>query len=64
MAVLLVQPPVAAQDVALVEDHVSVEFPPLAMRDGVAITVTVGWLPTVTVAEPDPEPPVPEHVSA
>ena len=61
MAVLLVQPPVAVQLVALVELQVSVELPPLAMLVGLAVNVTVGGGTTVTVAEPLPVPPTPEQ---
>ncbi len=43
-------PPVAAQDVAFVELHVSVEVPPLATEVGVAASVTVGVPGTATVA--------------
>jgi hypothetical protein len=64
VAALLVQPPVAAQEVALVEDQAMVVLPPLAMLDGVAVTVTAGCAPTVTVAAPEPEPPVPLQVMA
>jgi hypothetical protein len=45
-----VQPPVAVQDVALVELHVSMEAPPLATAVGFAISVTVAVGTTVTVA--------------
>ena len=62
VAVLLVQPPLAEQEVALVELHVSVEDPPAAMLEGLALTVTVGCGTTVTVAKPLPEPPVPLQV--
>ena len=62
VAVLLVQPPVAAHEVALVEFQVSVEAPPLAMLDGLAVSVAVGCGTTVTVANPVPEPPMPLHV--
>jgi hypothetical protein len=43
-------PPVAVQDVALVELHVSVEVPPLATEIGFAVSVAVGVPGTVTVA--------------
>ena len=62
VAVLLVQPPDAAHDAALVELQVNVELPPLAMVVGLAISVTVGGRPTVTVAEPLPDPPTPVQV--
>ena len=50
VALLPLQPPVAVHEVALVELHVSVELPPLAITDGFAINVTVGAGITVTVA--------------
>ena len=62
VAVLLVQPPVAAHEVALVEFQVSVDVPPLAMLAGLAVSVAVGCGTTVTVADPLPEPPMPVHV--
>ena len=42
-------PPVAMHDVALVELHVSVEDPPLAIVGGVAVRLTVGSAPAATV---------------
>jgi hypothetical protein len=62
VAVLLLQPPVAAQEAALVELQVRVEDPPLAMLEGDAARVTVGSGTTVTVAEPLFVPPVPVQV--
>jgi hypothetical protein len=62
VAVLLVQPPVAVQEVAFVALHVSVEEPPLAIVLGLAVRVTVGGGTTVTPAEALVDPPVPEHV--
>ena len=50
VALVPVQPPVAVQDVALVELHVSMEAPPLATAVGFAISVTVAVGTTVTVA--------------
>jgi len=46
------QPPDAVQEVALVEDQVSVELPPLFTVLGLAVKVTVGagWV-TDTVAD-------------
>ena len=44
------QPPEAVHDVALVELHVSVEAVPLITELGVAVSVTAGRAPTVTVA--------------
>jgi hypothetical protein len=64
VALLLVQPPLAAHEVAFVEDQLSVELPPLAMVAGLALTVTVGAATTVTTVDPLPEPPVPEQVIA
>ena len=57
------QPPEAVQEVALVEDQVSVEDPPLATEAGFAAsdTVSTGG-DTVTVAEALPLPPEPEQV--
>jgi len=43
------QPPVAVQDVALVELQVSVEDPPLGMLVGFAVNVAVGTGLAVTV---------------
>jgi hypothetical protein len=43
-------PPVAVQEVALVELQVSVDVPPLAIVDGFAVSVAVGRGATVTVA--------------
>jgi hypothetical protein len=52
------------QAVALVDDHVKVELPPLATLVGPALSETLGGAPeTVTVAVWDAEPPVPLHVS-
>jgi hypothetical protein len=62
VAVFDVQPPVAAHEVALVELQVNVDEPPLAMLAGLALTVTVGCVTTVTVAEALAEPPVPVQV--
>jgi hypothetical protein len=64
-AVLLVQLPVAAQDVALVVDQASVEAEPALTVEGLAVSVTVGGTGcvTVTVAIAVAAPPAPEHVS-
>ena len=40
--VLLVQPPVAVQEVAFIEVQLSLELPPLTMLAGEAVRVTVG----------------------
>ena len=57
-------PPVAVQDVALVELQVSVEAPLLAMLVGFALNVAVGMVPIVTVAVTTGLlPPGPVHVS-
>ena len=61
VALAPLQPPVAVQDVALVELQVSVEVPPLAMTEGVATNVAVGMMLTRTVDAPL-VPPVPVHV--
>jgi hypothetical protein len=50
VALLPVQPPEAVQEVAFVELHVSVEVPPLAIKVGFAVNVTVGAGTTMTVA--------------
>ncbi len=58
------QPPEAAQAVALVEDQVKVEAPPLATLVGLALSDTLGGAAeTVTVADWDAEPPAPLQVS-
>jgi hypothetical protein len=58
------QPPVALQLVALVEDQLSVELPPLAIVLGLALSVTVGvGEVTVTVADWLALPPVPVQVN-
>ena len=62
VAVLEVQPPVAAHEVAVVDDHVRLEEPPLAMLVGLALTVTVGGGMTVTVADAFADPPTPLQV--
>ena len=57
------QPPEAVQEVALVEDQVSVEDPPLATDAGFAASDTVGTGgDTVTVADALALPPEPEQV--
>lgn len=56
--------PVAAQELALVEDHVSVELAPLEMVGGLELNRTLGCaLDTVTVADCDAVPPAPLQVS-
>lgn len=61
IALLPDQPPVAVQDVALVDDHVSFDAPPLATVLGFALkpTVTVGCALTDTVADCTALPPAP-----
>jgi hypothetical protein len=57
------QPPEAEQEVALVEDQVSVEAPPLVTIEGVAVNDTVGnALDIVTVVDALALPPVPVQV--
>jgi hypothetical protein len=59
------QPPDAAQEVALVEDHDSVELPPLVTVLGLALNVTVGagaGEVTETVADCAALPPLPVQV--
>jgi hypothetical protein len=65
IALLPDQPPEAVQDVALVDDHVSVDAPPLATVLGVALklTVAVGCALTDTVADCAALPPSPVQVS-
>ena len=64
MAFVPVQPPVAVHDVALVELHVSVEVPPLAIVVGLAVNVAVGTGAMVTVAVLAVlVPPAPVHVN-
>jgi hypothetical protein len=58
------QAPVAAQELASVEDQLSVELPPLEMVGGLALKRTLGCaLDTVTVADCDAVPPAPRQVS-
>ena len=55
--------PLALQLVALVEDQVNVEEPPLAMLAGDAVTVAVGGVALiVTVTDRFALPPMPEQV--
>jgi hypothetical protein len=57
-------PPVAVHEVALVELHVSVDVPPLAIVVGFAVRLAVGMVPIVTVAVAAVlVPPAPAHVS-
>jgi hypothetical protein len=52
------------QAVALVEDHVNVELPPLATRVGPAFKATLGGVAdTETVTDCDADPPAPVQVS-
>jgi hypothetical protein len=56
--------PEAVHEVALVEDQVNVEVPPLATLVGLALKDTVGAAAdTVTVADCEADPPVPVHAS-
>jgi hypothetical protein len=58
------QAPEAVQAVALVDDHVNVELPPLATLLGLALIETLGAVAdVVTVADWDAEPPAPVQVS-
>jgi hypothetical protein len=58
------QPPEAVHEVALVDDHVMVEEPPLATLLGLALSETLGAdAATVTVADCEAVPPAPLHVS-
>jgi hypothetical protein len=70
VAFVPLQPPLAVQDVALVEDQVSCVLPPDATLVGLADRLTVGVggggggaALTVTVAEREIEPPVPVQLS-
>ena len=46
------QPPDAVQTVALVEDHINVELPPLETLVGLALSATLGSMAeTVTVVD-------------
>ena len=54
--------PEAVQEVALVDDQVSVEDPPLATDVGFAVSDTVGTGNTVTVTEALALPPEPVQV--
>jgi len=66
VALLPDQAPDAVQAVALVETHVKLELPPLAMVLGLArrVTVAVGFGLTVTVVDCVALPPVPLQVNA
>jgi len=63
---VLLHPPDALHAVALVEDHVRVEDPPLVTLVGLAVSVTAGGgggaVVTVTDAEASALPPAPVHV--
>ena len=64
MAFAPLQPPVALQEVALVELQVSVEAAPLTTAVGLAVSVAVGLGTMVTVAVAGVlVPPVPVHVN-
>jgi hypothetical protein len=45
------QPPVAVHELALLDDHESVEAPPLAIDAGLAVKLTVGAGGGVTVTD-------------
>jgi hypothetical protein len=66
VALVPVQSPVAAHDVALVVLHVSVEVLPWTIAFGLALSAKVGGGlggVTFTVTDCEPEPPAPLHVS-
>lgn len=66
MALLPVQSPDAAHEVALVELHVRVETPPCRIAPGLALIASVGGGTTgvtFTVTDCDLEPPAPVQVS-
>jgi hypothetical protein len=58
------QPPLAVQEVAPLDDHVSVEFPPSVTEVGLAVKASVGTGGAVTsrVTFFDIEPPLPEQI--
>jgi len=63
-AIVPLQPSDATQEVALVEDHVNVDVPPLATVVGLAVRVTVGaGAVTVTVVDCAALPPLPVQVN-
>jgi hypothetical protein len=64
VAVLAVQPPVAAHEVALVADHDSTEVPFAAMLAGLAVSVTLGRVPMLTTAVAVAVPPAPVQAIA
>jgi hypothetical protein len=64
VASLPFQPPEALQEVALLEDQVKVDLPPLLTVVGFALNVTVGAaFATATVAVCEAVPPLPIQVS-
>ncbi len=64
VAIVPVQPPDAVQAVALVDDQVKVELPPLATLVGLALRETLGrGVETVIVADCVADPPAPVQVS-
>ncbi len=65
VALAPVQPPLAVQVVAFVDDHVRLVDDPVVTDGGVAVNVTMGNTGAVTVTDAlaDPDPPVPEHVN-
>ena len=63
-ASLPLQAPEAVHEVALLDDQVTIELPPLATLVGLALMETVGAAPdTVTVAVFDAVPPDPVQLS-
>jgi hypothetical protein len=64
VALAPVQPPLAVQVVAFVDDHVRLVDDPVVTELGFAVSVTVGNTGAVTVTDAlaVPEPPLPEHV--
>jgi hypothetical protein len=57
-------PPEAVQEVALVDDHLSVDWPPLATVVGLALNVIPGGgVDTDTVVDCEAEPPAPVQVN-
>lgn len=63
VAFVPLQPTVAVQEVTFAEFQLSVEEPPAAIEVGEALSVTVGNVTTVTVAEADVVPPAPVQLS-
>jgi hypothetical protein len=57
------QPAEAVQELTFAEFQASIEEPPAAIEVGEALSVTVGDVTTVTLAEADAVPPAPVQLS-